>query len=165
MTNKIYTRTGDDGTTELTKDKRASKDDMLVETYGAVDELNSVIGIMIAHLSESTVIPSILTRIQHELINLSKELFDSKKHLITKENIARLEFEIDELESELPPLETFILPGGNLAAATSHLARTICRRAERRITTLSKKEKVNDLTLKYLNRLSDLLFVIARTLG
>ncbi len=161
---KIYTRTGDDGSTGLGDGKRVSKDSARVEAYGAVDELNSVLGIVRAcDLPQN--IDNELERIQHELFELGGELCMPGYQGLGEEAVTRLEQVLDSLNSDLPPLKEFILPGGDEPAAFCHLARTVCRRAERRVVTLDGLESVNGLSLHYLNRLSDLLFVMARTLA
>ncbi|MEE4297598.1 MAG: cob(I)yrinic acid a,c-diamide adenosyltransferase [Wenzhouxiangella sp.] len=161
---KIYTRTGDDGTTGLGDGSRTQKDSLRVEAYGTVDELNSTIGLLIASLDQES-IRSALLDIQHDLFDLGGELCVPGMEMIHDRHIDRLETELDKLNAELPPLKDFILPGGSLAAAQAHLARTICRRAERRVISLARQEPVNDPVIRYLNRLSDLLFVIARTVA
>lgn len=161
---KIYTRTGDDGTTGLGDGSRTQKDSLRVEAYGTVDELNSTIGLLIASLEQES-IQSVLLDIQHDLFDLGGELCVPGMEMILDRHIDRLETELDKLNADLPPLKDFILPGGSLAAAQAHLARTICRRAERRVISLARQEPVNDPVIRYLNRLSDLLFVIARTVA
>ena len=161
---KIYTRTGDDGTTGLGDGSRTQKDSLRVEAYGTVDELNSTIGLLIAGLEQES-IQSVLLDIQHDLFDLGGELCVPGMEMILDRHIDRLESELDKLNADLPPLKDFILPGGSLAAAQAHLARTICRRAERRVISLARQEPVNDPVIRYLNRLSDLLFVIARTVA
>lgn len=161
---RIYTRTGDDGTTGLGDGSRVAKDDPRVEAYGTVDELNSCVGLVLAEpLPEN--VQAILVEIQHELFDLGSELCVPGYHAITPDHIARLESFLDELNAALPPLKEFILPGGGRAASACHLARTVCRRAERRVFSLAKEMEVSPEALKYLNRLSDLLFVIARVLA
>ncbi len=159
---KIYTRTGDDGTTGLGDGSRTEKDSPRVEAFGTVDELNSAIGVLIAHLDNDD-LAALLLDIQHELFDLGGELCIPTMEMIHDHHIEGLEHELDRLNAELPSLKEFILPGGSVAAAQAHLARTICRRAERRVITLARQEKVNPPAQRYLNRLSDLLFVIART--
>lgn len=162
---KIYTRTGDQGTTGLGDGTRVDKDALRVEAYGTTDELNSTLGMV---LSESTVPAGLrhwLEEIQHDLFDLGAELCIPGHTVLTAAFIDRLEQQIDTMNQDLPPLKEFILPGGNRAASSCHLARTICRRAERRVFTLSKAEPVNEWGLKYLNRLSDFLFVAARVLA
>ncbi len=161
---KIYTKTGDDGTTGLGDGSRVAKDDPRVEAYGTVDELNSVIGMLLAE-GPTEAITTCLTRVQHELLDLGGELCIPGYTAITAAHVERLEQELDGFNETLPPLKEFILPGGSRAAAACHLARTVCRRAERRTFTLSKQTMVNPEALRYLNRLSDLLFVIARVIA
>ena len=162
---KIYTRTGDDGTTGLGDGTRVAKDSMRVEAYGTVDEANSAIGVVLACDSVSPDISNVLTEVQHDLFELGGELCIPGHSAITDAHVERLEVELDSLNADLPALEEFILPGGGQAAAACHLARTIVRRAERVTTTLAREENVRPEALKYLNRLSDLLFVIARVLA
>ncbi len=162
---KIYTRTGDDGTTGLGDGSRVAKDSPRVDAYGTVDEANSAIGMVLADASVTPKLRKILTEVQHDLFELGGELCIPGHSAVTADFIARLERELDELNRELPPLKEFILPGGGTAAAACHLARTIVRRAERRATTLAHSETVRPEVLRYLNRLSDLLFVIARVLA
>ena len=163
---KIYTRTGDKGTTGLGDGQRVDKDCARIESLGATDELNSLIGMLIAQRVPEK-ISHTLTRIQHHLFDLGGELAIPGYQILTDENISYLEQQLDELNSNLPPLQEFILPGGNLQAASCHHARTVCRRAERRLLHLARQEReeVSDNALKYLNRLSDLLFVMARVLA
>jgi cob(I)alamin adenosyltransferase len=161
---KIYTRTGDAGSTGLSDGTRIAKDHPRVEAIGAVDELNSAIGIVLAHAPPAS-LDSMLTNIQHKLFDLGGELSMPEATCISGEQVTRLEQWLDTLNANLPPLKEFILPGGTPAAAACHLARAICRRAERRLHTLSQREAVNPAAAGYLNRLSDLLFVIARELN
>ena len=162
---KIYTRTGDAGTTGLGDGSRTPKDSLRVEAYGTVDELNSFIGLLRAELTVDHPCQELLSRIQHELFDLGGELCIPGYEIIRQSGIDRLEQAIDALNEHLPPLKDFILPGGNRAASLAHVARTVCRRAERRVQTLSGTEDISPLGLKYLNRLSDYLFVLARTLA
>lgn len=162
---KIYTRTGDDGTTGLGDGRRVAKDDVRVEAYGAVDEVNSAIGAVLSHPSVPESVRSCLTEVQHDLFELGGELCIPGHAAINAAFIDRLESELDRHNKELPALEEFILPGGGPAAAACHLARTIVRRAERRSKTLADLESVRPEVLCYLNRLSDLLFVFARVLA
>lgn len=161
---KIYTRTGDDGTTGLGDGSRINKDSLRVEAMGDVDELNSVIGIMLTEALPKTLVPT-LTQVQHDLFNLGGEICIPGYVILQKERIEELEAKIDKLNSELDPLKEFILPGGTKAAAYCHLARTVCRRAERKLVELHRNENVTDISLQYLNRLSDLLFVMCRTIN
>ena len=161
---KIYTRTGDDGTTGLGDGTRVEKDCLRVNAYGTVDEANSCIGVVLAHeLSDE--VRAILTRVQHQLFDLGGELCVPGMTLVHESDVARLESDLDGLNTELPALKDFILPGGGIAAASCHIARTVCRRAEREVVTLSRSEAVRGEVIRYLNRLSDLLFVICRVLA
>lgn len=161
---KIYTRTGDDGTTGLGDGSRVPKDHARVEAYGSVDELNCALGVLLAMTELPHAVRSSLTRVQHELFDLGGELCIPGHRLITSEHVVRLERTLDELNGALPPLEDFILPGGGPATAACHVARAVSRRAERRVWTLARSESVHPEAPRYLNRLSDLLFVIARVL-
>jgi len=162
---KIYTRTGDDGTTGLGDGSRVPKDDLRVEAYGSVDECNSAIGVVLAVASLPVEVRELLTGIQHELFDLGGELCIPGHRAIESSQVSRLEQALDSFNEQLPPLKEFILPGGGTAATACHLARTICRRAERRCWTLARVQTVAAEPLQYLNRLSDLLFVIARVLA
>ena len=161
---KIYTRTGDKGTTGLGDGSRVDKDDLRVETYGTVDELNSLIGLVLAAGFDGPV-RDCLTRTQHELFDLGGELSMPGYTLIPDHYVDGLEKDLDAFNADLPPLKDFILPGGSESAARCHLARTIARRAERRLISLAREEDINTAAIRYLNRLSDLLFVIARVLA
>ena len=162
---KIYTRTGDKGTTGLGDGSRVDKDSVRVEAYGCVDELNSCIGMILAEPDVPQDVREWMNEIQHDLFDLGGELCIPGQTAITDEYIDRLEQQIEIMNADLPMLKEFILPGGNRSATTCHLARTICRRAERRVLTLSKSETTSEYGLKYLNRLSDFLFVAARVLA
>jgi cob(I)alamin adenosyltransferase len=162
---RIYTRTGDDGTTGLGDGKRVRKDDARVEAYGTVDEANSAIGMVLAVPGIPADVARCLTEIQHDLFDLGGELCIPGTRVVKAERIAELEGVLDQFNDPLPPLKDFILPGGGPAAAACHLARTITRRAERCVWTLAAAEQVNAEVPKYLNRLSDLLFVLARVLA
>jgi cob(I)alamin adenosyltransferase len=162
---KIYTRTGDDGSTGLGDGTRTQKDSARVEAYGTVDEANSAIGIVLSHESVPESVRESLTEVQHDLFELGGELCIPGHAAITDTDVQRLERDLDSHNSKLPALEDFILPGGGPAAAACHLARTIVRRAERRVTTLADTESVREETMRYLNRLSDLLFVYARVIA
>ena len=161
---KIYTRTGDKGVTGLGDGARVDKDSLRVEAYGTVDELNSAVGLVLAAELPDAV-RSCLTRIQHELFDLGGELCMPGVTLIPDRYVDTLETDLDRFNDDLPPLKDFILPGGSEAAARCHVARTVARRAERRVVSLAHNEAVNDATIRYLNRLSDLLFVVARVLA
>ncbi len=162
---KIYTRTGDDGTTGLGDGSRTEKDSLRVEAYGTVDEANSAIGVVLAYESVPEDVRNVLTEVQHDLFELGGELCIPGHSAVAAEFITRLESELDALNADLPRLKEFILPGGGQAAAACHLARTIVRRAERRVSTLAREETVRSECIQYLNRLSDLLFVVARVLA
>jgi cob(I)alamin adenosyltransferase len=161
---KIYTRTGDDGTTGLGDGTRVGKDSARVNAYGTVDELNSSIGIVLACDIDERM-REVLTQVQHDLFDLGGELCIPGMAMVHAADIERLEQMLDAFNEDLPPLKEFILPGGGMAAAHCHLARTICRRAEREIVTLARHDAVRPEAMRYLNRLSDLLFVLARVLA
>ncbi len=161
---KIYTRTGDAGTTGLGDGTRVAKDSLRVIAMGDVDELNSVIGIMLTE-PISTKIRDCLTRVQHDLFDMGGEICMPGYAMIKAERVSALETVLDEWNDTLTPLKEFILPGGSRAAAYCHLARTVCRRAERQMTTLNAHEKITEISLQYINRLSDLLFVLCRILN
>ena len=161
----IYTRTGDDGSTGLGDGSRISKDSARVEAYGTVDEANSAIGVVLAGDALPEPIRSLLTEVQHDLFELGGELCIPGHSAVMQEFIDRLEADLDALNTNLPRLKEFILPGGGNQAAACHLARTIVRRAERRTQTLATTEPVRPEVIRYLNRLSDLLFVVARVLA
>ncbi len=161
---KIYTRTGDKGTTGMADGSRLDKDSARVEAIGAVDELNCQLGALLAR-DVADPIRRCLTRVQNELFDLGGELALPAHPAIDQALVERLEAELDSFNVELPPLKEFILPGGSPAAAEAHLARAVCRRAERRLVSLARAEPLGDALLAYLNRLSDLLFVLARTLA
>lgn len=162
---RIYTRTGDDGSTGLGDGTRVPKDDARVEAYGTVDECNSCIGVVLAVPYLPAAVREVLTGVQHDLFDLGGELCMPGHHAITAAHVTRLEQQLDAFNADLPPLKDFILPGGGPSAAACHVARTVCRRAERRVWTLARQEDVGPLPLTYLNRLSDLLFVLARVLA
>lgn len=162
---KIYTRTGDDGTTGLGDGSRIEKDDIRMQTIGTVDELNCLIGVLITQLDADDAFQAMLLKIQHHLFDLGGELCIPGYQLIEQAQVDWLEAEMDSINDELPALKNFILPGGNPAAAQCHLARAVCRRAERNIISMGKTTEVQTPASKYLNRLSDLLFVCARSLA
>ena len=162
---KIYTRTGDDGTTGLGDGSRTPKDSVRVEAYGTVDEANSAIGIVLAAGAVPAEVRRCLVDVQHDLFELGGELCIPGHSAVTDTFIERLETDLDAFNHDLPSLKEFILPGGSQAAAACHLARTIVRRAERRVYTLANVDDVRPEVVKYLNRLSDLLFVVARVLA
>ncbi len=161
---RIYTRTGDDGTTGLSRNRRLPKDHLRIEGIGAVDELNAVIGMILTE-TMSDQIRSALIEVQHRLFDLGGELSIEDRQLITEDHVDALEKTLDSFNNELEPLKEFILPGGATAAACCHLARTVCRRAERRLCSLAREETVSPVLIKFINRLSDLLFVLARCLN
>ena len=158
---KIYTRTGDDGTTGLGDGSRLPKDSLRVEAIGLVDTLNSFIGRVLAH-EVPPAVRECLVDVQHDLFELGAELCLPGVTKIEDAHLARLERNLDAFNADLPGLKEFILPGGSPASADAHLARTACRNAERVLVSLGKAEKAGDGGRKYLNRLSDLLFVLAR---
>ena len=165
---KVYTRSGDDGTTGLGAGGRVGKDSPRIEAYGTVDELNSAIGLALAMGVNETIAPE-LSRIQNDLFHLGSDLCVPEEEKaarpvprIEKRHVTGLEDLMDRLSEELAPLENFVLPGGTPAAAQLHVSRTVCRRAERVVIALSRNEKVGPHTVEYLNRLSDTLFVMAR---
>ncbi|MCB5191408.1 cob(I)yrinic acid a,c-diamide adenosyltransferase [Methylobacillus arboreus] len=161
---KIYTRTGDDGTTGLGDGSRVEKDSARVEALGCVDELNALLGVLLTEpMSEQ--ISQCLTAIQHDLFDLGGELSIPGHQLLQAHRVEALEQVLDDLNATLSPLREFILPGGTRAAALCHLARTVCRRAERVLIALHRQQATPPIALPYLNRLSDLLFVIARHLN
>jgi cob(I)alamin adenosyltransferase len=162
---KIYTRTGDDGVTGLGDGTRVPKDSLRVEAYGTVDELNSTIGMVLAVAGLPDAVRRCLTDVQHDLFDLGGELCIPGNTMVTAQHTHRLEAELDAFNEHLPPLVEFVLPGGGSGAASCHLARTICRRAERICWSLAREEAVAPDALIYLNRLSDLLFVVARVLA
>jgi cob(I)alamin adenosyltransferase len=162
---KIYTRTGDDGSTGLGDGTRVAKDSLRVEAYGTVDEANSAVGTVLGVPALSPEIRGCLMQVQHDLFDLGGELCIPGHVMIGAAHIERLEQELDAFNAGLPALKEFILPGGGQAAAACHLARAVTRRAERRCWSLARAEAVSPEALKYLNRLSDLLFVVARVLA
>ena len=161
---KIYTKTGDHGETGLGDGTRIDKTASRVIAMGDVDELNSQIGILITQCTEDSMLEH-LQDIQHVLFNLGGELSIPGAELVVEKNVLAIESLIDEYNEDLPPLKEFILPGGSQAAATCHLARTVCRRAERSVIRVGKTDPVNNFSQTYLNRLSDLLFVFARVIA
>jgi cob(I)alamin adenosyltransferase len=168
--NRIYTRTGDDGTTSLGNNERRKKYDLRVDAYGTLDEVNAVIGLVRLHTADNSALDPALARIQNDLFDVEADLCLSEKGpggarlTVTDTQVAWLEQEIDRLNADLAPLRSFILPGGSPAAAYMHLARTVCRRAERIMVELADQpgEHVSAPSLKYVNRLSDFLFVAGR---
>lgn len=165
---KIYTKTGDKGTTALFGGKRVEKDNLRIESYGTVDELNALIGTAVAEINDLELI-EVLKNIQLDLFTLGSDLatpIDTNISFtvprIEEESVLRLEQEIDKFTNKLPELKNFILPGGSKGSSLLHLARTVCRRGERAVVELKRKEEIGENILVYLNRLSDLLFVLAR---
>jgi cob(I)alamin adenosyltransferase len=175
--NRIYTRTGDDGTTALGSGERRKKHDLRIAAYGTVDELNACLGIARLHTASEPGVDAMLARIQNDLFDLGADLCTPEQSkgkgpggarlTVTDAQVTRLEQEIDALNAELSPLRSFVLPGGTPAAAYLHLARTVCRRGERLMVELAEKpdEEVSAAALKYVNRLSDFLFVASRFLN
>ena len=174
---KIYTRVGDKGTTMLASGATVSKSSLRIDAYGTVDELNAVVGMLRdvlmqqLHINLSDLIAKLST-IQNELFDLGGELATpaltldtNRQQVVTGESIQRLELEMDEINKNLPPLANFVIPGGHIANSTAHLARTVCRRAERVLVALCEKEDVRDEARIYLNRLSDWLFVVCREIS
>ena len=161
---KIYTRTGDAGTTGLGDGKRVSKNSLRIHSLGEVDELNAVIGLLLTEELPDEV-RALLTDVQNDLFDLGGEVCIPGMSMISEKQVQGLEQALDHLNEPLPPLKDFILPGGTRAAALAHLARTVCRRAERMLVGLAQEEAVNDGPRQYLNRLSDLLFVLGRILN
>jgi len=168
--NRIYTRTGDDGTTALGNGERRPKHDLRVASYGTVDETNAAIGVVRLHLAASPDIDAMLGRVQNDLFDLGADLAvpqregKAERLRVVASQVERLERDIDKLNEQLAPLTSFVLPGGTPAAAYLHLARTICRRAEREMAELASRpqETVSEAALRYMNRLSDFLFVASR---
>jgi cob(I)alamin adenosyltransferase len=174
--NRIYTRSGDDGTTALGTGERRKKYDLRIEAYGTLDEVNAVIGVVRLHMAGDPVLDAVLSRIQNDLFDVEADLCmpseggkgpGGARLAVTDAQVTWLEGEIDRLNAELAPLKSFILPGGSPAAAYLHLARTVCRRAERIMVALADKpgESVTAAALKYVNRLSDFLFVAGRRMN
>ena len=161
---KIYTRTGDDGTTGLGDGARVPKTSPRVEAMGAVDELNSVIGLLMTESLPDS-IRGTLSAVQHSLFDLGGEISLPGQELVHDEQVTQIENTLDQMNEPLSPLKDFILPGGTQAAALCHQARSVCRRAERRLLVLAEQQSVSKASTKYLNRLSDLLFVMARHLN
>jgi len=161
---RIYTRTGDQGGSDLGDGTRVTKDHPRLQAYGEVDELNSQIGLVNAH-GPPEALQQLLATVQHDLFDLGAELVVPGHAALPADRIAALEERLDELNQELGPLQEFILPGGSLAGAQAHIARTVCRRAERAVYALGREEAISPTPLTYLNRLSDLLFVVARAIN
>ena len=174
--NRIYTRSGDDGTTALGTGERRKKYDLRIEAYGTLDEVNAVIGVVRLHMADDPLLDAVLSRIQNDLFDVEADLCmpseggkgpGGARLAVTDAQVTWLEGEIDRFKAELAPLKSFILPGGSSGAAYLHLARTVCRRAERIMVALADKpgESVTAAALKYVNRLSDFLFVAARRMN
>lgn len=161
---KLYTRTGDDGTSGLSGGERIAKNHQRMNAMGTVDELNSVIGLLVSKLQDDE-LEEMLVEIQHDLFNIGGEISMPPHSFIKPEKVTGLERKIDQFNESVEPLKDFILPGGCEAAAVCHMARSIARRAERDVVTLHQHEAVCDTTRQYLNRLSDLLFVVARIIN
>jgi len=161
---KIATRTGDDGTTGLGDGSRTSKDSLRIHALGDIDELNSQLGLLLCEDLPATLREELLS-VQHDLFDLGGELCIPGYQMITETQVARLDQLLEKYNGELPPLKEFILPGGSRAAAQMHVCRTVCRRAERYVVSLAKSEAVNPYPRQYLNRLSDLCFVLSRVLN
>lgn len=173
--NKVYTRTGDRGITALVGGKRVDKDSRRIEAYGTIDELNSIVGLARVFNEESLeageahrFLDAVLCRVQDELFDIGSELatppefYQEGMYRVGEEEVLRLEKWIDHCQEDLEPLKSFILPGGGRIGAYLHQCRTVCRRAEREILRLSRTEEINDRLIKYVNRLSDLFFVLSR---
>ncbi len=172
--NKIYTKTGDDGTTGLVSGKRVDKDDLRVEAFGSVDEVNAALGLARSRLDEEhKTVDEMLARIQNDLFDLGADLATPLKQdeapnkvlRIQSHQVERIEQEIDLLNESLQPLTSFVLPGGKTGVAELHLARTICRRAERNMVSLNRRDPINKQASLYINRVSDFLFVASRALN
>ena len=162
---KIYTRTGDDGTTGLADGRRVPKQSARIQACGDIDELNCTIGLVLAEIEVPDMLASVLTTVQHELFEIGGELAMPEYRTIDAGTIERLEAKLDGLNGTLPPLEEFVLPRGTRAVAACHLARAVCRRAERSLWAVAATETLRPELPRYLNRLSDFLFVAARWLG
>jgi cob(I)alamin adenosyltransferase len=163
MRSRLYTGAGDQGATALADGSRVDKDGLRIETIGTVDELNALIGLVAAQRASADEQP-LLIRLQNTLFSLGAELANPAAMRLTTEDVRGLEQDIDRLDDQLPPLEHFVLPGGSQSGALCHLARTVCRRAERALFRLARHDRVNSASLVYMNRLSDLLFALARLL-
>jgi cob(I)alamin adenosyltransferase len=162
--NRITTRSGDQGTTGLADGRRVPKTHSRIDALGDVDELNSALGIVLAHAG-GTLVGAILAQVQHRLFDLGAEIAVPGSAKLSDEDVAAIDAAVEQLNAALPPLREFLLPGGSPATAHCHLARAICRRAERALWRVHAEEPINAAGLRYLNRLSDLLFVAARTLA
>lgn len=160
----IVTRTGDEGSTGMADGSRRDKDDIRVHCLGEVDELNALIGVALSAIEDDQVF-QVLTLIQHDLFDIGAELCQPGKSLIQADHVDAIESAVEKFNETLPPLKEFILPAGSQATALLHLARTVCRRVERSLVTLRAKEDLNKITTQYVNRLSDLLFILARSVA
>jgi cob(I)alamin adenosyltransferase len=160
----IVTRTGDEGSTGLADGSRCAKDDVRIHCLGEVDELNAVIGVALNAIEDDRVL-KVLTLVQHDLFDIGAELCQPGKSLIQANHVEGIESAAEEFNAVLPPLKEFILPAGSPATAFLHLARTVCRRVERSLVTLKTKEAINPITSQYINRLSDLLFILSRSVA
>jgi cob(I)alamin adenosyltransferase len=171
--NRIYTRTGDDGTTALGSGERRPKYDLRIESYGTVDEANAAIGVARLYVDAASPVQGMLARIQNDLFDVGADLAvperpgKAERLRVVESQIERLEQEMDQLNADIAPLTSFVLPAGHAGAAHLHVARTICRRAERKMAELATRadEQVSPAALKYMNRLSDFLFVAARAMN
>jgi cob(I)alamin adenosyltransferase len=159
---RIVTRTGDDGSTGLADGTRVPKDAARIEAMGSVDELNCTLGVLLSNELHDDAAVACLTEVQHDLFDLGGELAIPGSSIISQERVAWLESQLEAFNCSLPPLKEFVLPGGGTAAAAAHIARAVCRRAERYCWTLARGEPLAPTALQYLNRLSDLMFVLAR---
>jgi cob(I)alamin adenosyltransferase len=167
---KIYTKTGDEGQTSLFGGRRVSKDDLRVDAYGTVDELNACVGLLTDHLPTGHTTAVVLHEVQHRLFSLGAHLASDPDKMpldpdLRPSDIELLEQQMDAFDATLPPLRHFILPGGHPVVSYTHLCRTVCRRAERAVVALHRDQPVSELALRYLNRLSDYFFVLGRHLG
>ncbi|MAS25857.1 MAG: ATP:cob(I)alamin adenosyltransferase [Oceanospirillaceae bacterium] len=162
---KIATKTGDKGETGLGDGSRVRKSSARVKAIGDIDELNSWIGLLRSHLSDSDELQPLLHQVQHDLFDLGGELSVPGYLALSQDLVQDLEDNLEALNDTLPPLKEFILPGGDMAASHAHMVRTVCRRAERSLVSLGENEAINELCLSYINRLSDLMFVMARVLA
>jgi cob(I)alamin adenosyltransferase len=159
---RIATRTGDDGSTGLGDGTRVRKDAARIEALGSVDELNCTLGVLLSNELHDETAAACLTEVQHDLFDLGGEIAVPGAVAIDDERVAWLDSQLEEFNRDLPPLKEFVLPGGGTAASASHIARAVCRRAERSCWALARSEPMSPMALRYLNRLSDLLFVLAR---
>ena len=162
---KIYTKKGDDGSTDLGGNQRVPKYDQQIEVYGSLDELSAAIGLIITQTDIPEEIKKFLSNSQQDLFNIAGEISAPEFNSIDEDKVEKIEALIENINHELPPLKEFVVPGINKESAQTHLARAICRRAERSIVKLSTKKEINPFALKYINRLSDAFFVIARKLA